>query len=184
MEKYSTSGHPPIKSRGNRLTSLATLYERYEARLLSSLRRSTSHSEFIPVIDGLRFLAILPVVLHHLCERAIRIAEDRHLVTASDYALINLFPTGYLGVELFFVISGLIISYPFISAHFRGQLYPSVRKFYLRRVTRLEPPYFLVMIGCYLFLRLSGYNPEETHLLPIQQTWKHRSLPASSICTG
>ena len=79
-------------------------HKRYEARLLSSLRRSTSHSEFMPVIDGLRFLAILPVVLQHLCERAIRIAEDRHLATASDYALINLFPTGYLGVELFFVI--------------------------------------------------------------------------------
>ncbi len=102
-------------------------HKRYEARLLSSLRRSTSHSEFMPVIDGLRFLAILPVVLQHLCERAIRIAEDRHLATASDYALINLFPTGYLGVELFFVMSGFIISYPFISAYFRGQRNPSVR---------------------------------------------------------
>jgi len=142
------------------LASLAATYKRYEARLLSSLRRSTSHSEFIPVIDGLRFLAILPVVLRHLCERAIRITGGIHPATASDYALINLFPTGYFGVELFFVISGLIISYPFVSAHFRGQRNPSVRNFYLRRVTRLEPPYFLVMIGCYLFLRLTGYIPE------------------------
>jgi peptidoglycan/LPS O-acetylase OafA/YrhL len=163
------------------LTSLATLYERYEARVLSSLRRSTSHSEFIPVIDGLRFLAILPVVLQHLCERAIRIAEDRHLATASDYALINLFPTGYVGVELFFVISGLIISYPFVSAHFRGQRHPSLRNFYLRRVTRLEPPYFLVMIGCYLFLRLTGYIPEETHTFAAESRSLETSLAASLV---
>jgi peptidoglycan/LPS O-acetylase OafA/YrhL len=155
--------------------------KRYEATLLSSLRRSTSHSAFIPVIDGLRFLAILPVVLHHLCERVIRIAEERHLTTASDYALINFLPTGYLGVELFFVISGLIISYPFISAHFRGQLYPSVRKFYLRRVTRLEPPYFLVMIGCYLFLRLSGYIPEATHTFSDTSISLETSLAASLV---
>jgi peptidoglycan/LPS O-acetylase OafA/YrhL len=149
--------------------------------LLSNLRRSTSHSEFIPVIDGLRFLAILPVVLHHLCERTIRIAEDRHLATASDYALINLLPTGYLGVELFFVISGLIISYPFISAYFRGQRHPNVRNFYLRRVTRLEPPYFLVMIGCYLFLRFTGYIPEQTYTFAAESRSLETSLAASLV---
>ena len=163
------------------MASLATPYTRYEAKLLSSLRRSTSHSEFVPVIDGLRFLAILPVIFQHLCERAIRIAEERHLATASDYALINLFPTGYLGVELFFVISGLIISYPFIRAHFSGQRNPSVRNFYLRRVTRLEPPYFLVMIGCYLFLRLTGYVPEATHTFSSTSISLKTSLAASLV---
>jgi peptidoglycan/LPS O-acetylase OafA/YrhL len=160
---------------------LATLHMRYEVTLLSRLRRSTSHSEFIPVIDGLRFLAIFPVVLQHLCERAIRVAEENHLATASDYALINLLPTGYLGVELFFVISGLIISYPFISAHFRGQRKPSVRNFYLRRVTRLEPPYFLVMIGCYSFLRITGYIPEGTHTFSDGSVSLETSLAASLV---
>jgi peptidoglycan/LPS O-acetylase OafA/YrhL len=163
------------------LASLATLYMKYEAKLLSRLRRSTSRSEFIPVIDGLRFLAILPVVLQHLCERAIRITEESHLGTASDYALINLVPSGYLGVELFFVISGLIISYPFIGAHFRGQRPPSVRKFYLRRVTRLEPPYFLVMIGCYLFIRLTGDIPEAAHTFSHTSTSLEISLAASLV---
>lgn len=93
----------------------------------------------------------------------------------------NLFSTGYLGVELFFVISGLIISYPFISAHFRGQRHPSVRNFYLRRVTRLEPPYFLVMIGCYLFLRLTGYIPEETQTFAAESRSLGTSLAASLV---
>jgi peptidoglycan/LPS O-acetylase OafA/YrhL len=149
--------------------------------LLSSLRRPTSHSEFIPVIDGLRFLAILPVVFQHLCERAIRISEERNMATTSDYALINLFPSGLLGVELFFVISGLIISYPFISAYFRGQRNPSVRNFYLRRVTRLEPPYFLVMVACYLFLSFTGYVPEATHTFAATSTSLETSLASSLV---
>ncbi len=93
----------------------------------------------------------------------------------------NLFSTGNLGVELFFVISGLIIAYPFISAHFREQRQPSVRNFYLRRVTRLEPPYFLVMIGCYLFLRLTGYIPEDTHTFAAKSRSLGTSLAASLV---
>jgi peptidoglycan/LPS O-acetylase OafA/YrhL len=163
------------------MASLARHYVKYEATLLSCLRRSTSQSEFIPVIDGLRFLAILPVVLQHLCERAIRVTEENHLAAASDYALINLFPTGYLGVELFFVISGLIISYPFVGAHFRGQPNPSLRNFYLRRVTRLEPPYFLVMFGCYFFVRLTGYFPEAAHTFSDTSINLGTSLAASLV---
>ena len=126
-------------------------------------------------------MAILPVVLHHLCERAIRTAEDKHLATGSDYTLMNLLPSAYLGVELFFVISGLIISYPFISAYFRGERYPSVRNFYLRRVTRLEPPYFLVMIGCYLFLRFTGYHPAGTYTFAAEARSLETSLAASIV---
>jgi peptidoglycan/LPS O-acetylase OafA/YrhL len=156
-------------------------YKGHNARLLASLRRSTSRSEFIPVVDGLRFLAIFLVVVHHFCERVMRIAEDKHRATASDYALVNLLPSGYLGVELFFVISGFIISYPFISAHFRGRPHPSVRDFYLRRVTRLEPPYFLVMIGSYLFTRLTGYIPEATFTFSHTPISLETSLAASLV---
>lgn len=158
-----------------------TRYKRCETALLASLRRSTSRSEFIPVIDGLRFLAILPVVLQHLCERALRIAEGRHVATAYDYALMNFFSDGRLGVELFFVISGLIISYPFISTDFRGQPPPSMRNFYLRRLTRLEPPYFLVMIGCYLFLKFTGYTPEGANSFDRTAVSLGTSLAASLV---
>jgi peptidoglycan/LPS O-acetylase OafA/YrhL len=157
------------------------LYMKNEGKFLSRLRRSTSGSEFIPVIDGLRFLAILPVVMQHLCERVIRITEESHLATAFDYFLIHLLPTGYLGVQLFFAISGLIISYPFIAAHFREKRYPSMRKFYLRRVTRLEPPYFLTMVGCYLFIRVTGYVPEATQTFSSTSTGLETSLAASLV---
>ncbi len=128
----------------------------------SILRRSTSGSTFLPVVDGLRFLAILPVVMEHLSGRIIRISEARHLATPLDYAFLRALPTGQLGVELFFVISGLIISHPFIRAHFQQTGMPKLKAFYSRRVTRLEPPYFLVTLACYLFVKLTGYVPEGT----------------------
>jgi|SRR5579863_1029839 len=145
----------------------------------SILRRSTSGSTFLPVVDGLRFLAILPVVLQHLSERAIRISEARHLATPLDYAFLHALPTGRLGVELFFVISGLIISHPFIRAHFQQTGMPKLKAFYSRRVTRLEPPYFLVMLGCYLFVRLTGYIPEGTLAFARSHVSPERSLAAS-----
>jgi peptidoglycan/LPS O-acetylase OafA/YrhL len=156
-------------------------YMKNEGKFLSRLRRSTSGTEFIPVIDGLRFLAILPVVMQHVCERVIRISEERHLATVFDYFIIHLLPSGYLGVELFFTISGLIISYPFIGAHLQGERYPSMRKFYLRRVTRIEPPYFLAMIGCYLFIRVTGYVPEATQTFSSTSTSLEASLAASLV---
>jgi peptidoglycan/LPS O-acetylase OafA/YrhL len=93
----------------------------------------------------------------------------------------NFFSTSRLGVELFFAISGLIISYPFVRARFQDQQTPSVRNFYLRRVTRLEPPYFLVMIGCYLFLRFTGFNPEATNSFATQSISLETSLATSLV---
>jgi peptidoglycan/LPS O-acetylase OafA/YrhL len=145
----------------------------------SILRRSTSGSTFLPVVDGLRFLAILPVVVQHLSERAIRISEARHLATPRDYAFLRALPTGQLGVELFFVISGLIISHPFIRAHFQQTGMPKLKAFYSRRVTRLEPPYLLVMLGCYMFVRLTGYVPEGTLAFARSHVSLEKSLVAS-----
>jgi peptidoglycan/LPS O-acetylase OafA/YrhL len=111
----------------------------------------------------------------------LRIAESEHLTTTFDYELMNLFSTSRLGVELFFGISGLIISYPFIRARFQDQQTPSVRNFYLRRLTRLEPPYLLVMIGCYLFLRFTNFNPEATNSFAAQSINLETSLAASLV---
>lgn len=143
------------------------------------LCRSTSSTSFLPVVDGLRFLAILPVVVQHLSERVIRIAEARQLATPFDYALMEMLPRGRLGVELFFAISGLIISYPFIQAYFQRTNMPNVKAFYLRRLTRLEPPYFLVMIAIYLFVQSTGYVPEGTLAFSRSDVSMETSLLAS-----
>jgi peptidoglycan/LPS O-acetylase OafA/YrhL len=74
-------------------------------------------------------------------------------LTSSEERLAALLPEGHCGVALFFFISGFIISQPFFSDQ-----RPPLSKFYIRRITRLEPPYIIVMIICFAILA-SGASP-------------------------
>ncbi|MGR5291095.1 acyltransferase family protein [Vibrio alginolyticus] len=80
--------------------------------------------DYRPDIDGLRALAVLAVVIYHF--------EP------------NLIVGGFLGVDIFFVISGYlitkIISYEILSNTF------SYKNFYLRRIKRILPSFYTVLI--------------------------------------
>lgn len=99
----------------------------------------------MPEIDGLRFIAIASVVLFHLS--VFLIAKDVNLYTNTlDYSLLKrILSHGYLGVPLFFVISGFILGMPFAKFHIGKEKQVSLKKYFLRRLTRLEPPYILIM---------------------------------------
>jgi peptidoglycan/LPS O-acetylase OafA/YrhL len=114
------------------------------------LSRVTSGGKIISEIDGFRFLAIFPVVVNHLAQRIERYAthpfdpplnEDPYFFWASR---------GYVGVYVFFVISGFILSMPFAS-HFIHQTKPvKLKDYFVRRLTRLEPPYIIVITLCFV----------------------------------
>lgn len=120
-------------------------------RVVSALSRVTSSGSFVPVIDGMRFFAIATVFLYHA-----NIATVRALHPQSDAAqqaqildsnfLTSVFNKGNVGVPVFFAISGFILGLPFALAS-RG-LAPPVRlpAYFLRRVTRLEPPYLASLL--------------------------------------
>jgi peptidoglycan/LPS O-acetylase OafA/YrhL len=80
-------------------------------------------------IDGLRALAVLPVLLFH--------------------AGFQSFGGGYVGVDIFFVISGYLITSIIISELKAGTF--SIVKFYERRARRILPALFLVMLACFPF---------------------------------
>jgi peptidoglycan/LPS O-acetylase OafA/YrhL len=123
--------------------------------LPSRLRRVTKSTAYVPQIDGLRFLAIMPVLFWHSGLRGIRYYEPDGSRSPLETLSIQWLPHGHVGVDLFFFISGYIIAYPFLAGHA-----PALGRFFGRRVLRIEPPYFLVMIGCFLALALSGYKPD------------------------
>jgi len=79
--------------------------------------------KYRPEIDGLRALAVLPVIAFH---------------ASKDY-----FPQGYLGVDIFFVISGFLITSIIMADLAKGQF--SFAQFYERRVRRILPALFLVI---------------------------------------
>jgi peptidoglycan/LPS O-acetylase OafA/YrhL len=61
---------------------------------------------------------------------------------------VNLQPiveTGFLGVSLFFFISGFVIGLPFVEAWFRKARPPSLSAFYWHRIIKIVPSYWLVI---------------------------------------
>jgi peptidoglycan/LPS O-acetylase OafA/YrhL len=114
---------------------------------LTHLSRETSSGRFIPEMDGLRFVAIAMVVLFHLNGYLLAKSSLHHSgsLLQSDW-LAQIAFVGFRGVELFFVISGFILGLPFAAHHLKGAARINLRKYYLRRLTRLEPPYFVTVL--------------------------------------
>ena len=115
------------------------------SRLLSPFRRITGSGAFIAEIDGLRFMAIGSVLLFHLAV-GLEIKSPEHFTRPPGNLVADLTFNGFRGVELFFVISGLILAMPFAGHGLLGKPAVSLKSYFMRRVTRLEPPYVLCMI--------------------------------------
>ena len=115
-------------------------------QFLKHFSRVTSSGRFIPEIDGFRFIAIASVFLFHLTgQMAVKSRHFTEADTDHDW-LAHLTRHGDHGVPLFFVISGFILGLPFAAQHLAGGRSVNIREFYLRRVTRLEPPYILALL--------------------------------------
>ena len=89
-------------------------------------------------IDGLRAVAVLPVILFH--------------------AGVGLFSGGFVGVDIFFVISGYLITSILVADIERGEF--SILRFYERRARRICPALFLVIAACIPFAWL-WMGPDE-----------------------
>ena len=98
---------------------------------------SSSSSRYIHSVDGLRAVAVLAVLLYHLG--------------------IDWIPGGFLGVDLFFVISGYVITGLILDSIARsGTL--DLRAFYLSRIRRLLPALMAMLVFTTLFIGV--YAPE------------------------
>jgi peptidoglycan/LPS O-acetylase OafA/YrhL len=111
-------------------------------------RVTTSAHNYIPEIDGLRFIAIFSVILFHVYWMTTHVT-GRVLTPSSVDVLLQPIRYGFRGVELFFVISGFILGLPFAFYHLANGRKVSLRRYYLRRVTRLEPPYIVTLLAFY-----------------------------------
>jgi peptidoglycan/LPS O-acetylase OafA/YrhL len=140
---------------------------------LSRFIRVTSSGRFIPEIDGFRFIAIASVFCLHdvgqvLAKHNMALDSSRRvhldLLPTADRWLGSILWTGGFGVQLFFVISGFILALPFAEHRLLGREKPLLRAYYLRRVTRLEPPYMLNLIfGCLALGFVHHWRDPEWH---------------------
>lgn len=87
------------------------------------------HANYRPDIDGLRAVAVLAVLIFH--------------------GFPKILPGGFIGVDIFFVISGYLISGIIFSALEKNQF--TFRNFYARRVRRIFPALLTVLMACLAF---------------------------------
>lgn len=123
-------------------------------QLVNKFRRITSNQIYLAEIDGLRFLAITAVTLFHIYGFFLNKTQIKFIDNPKGYAILDRFLLNAdRGVPLFFVISGFILCLPFANHIINNGKKIELKQYYLRRVTRLEPPYFIVMI-CLFFANL------------------------------
>ncbi len=97
--------------------------------LLPTTESHLSHPKYRPDVDGLRAIAVLAVVFFHAFPSLIR--------------------GGFVGVDVFFVISGYLISTIIFENLDRGTF--SFSEFYARRIKRIFPALILVLVACFVF---------------------------------
>lgn len=98
-------------------------------RVTMSATNHLSHPKYRPDIDGLRAIAVLSVVIFHAFPKVLR--------------------GGFVGVDIFFVISGFLISTIVFENLERGTF--SFTEFYSRRIRRIFPALLLVLAACTVF---------------------------------
>jgi peptidoglycan/LPS O-acetylase OafA/YrhL len=115
----------------------------------------------LPVLDGVRGIAILLVLCHHFS------TLGRPWTVPLDGVVAKLQQTMWSGVDLFFVLSGFLIT---------GILYDSkaspnyFRAFYARRVLRIFPLYYAFLAALVLLLPLLPFAPPLGEVMP-GQVW-------------
>lgn len=88
---------------------------------------------YLPGLDGLRAIAVLAVIVYH--------ANKSWL------------PGGFLGVEVFFVISGYLITLLLINeSQQQGRI--SFKRFWIRRARRLLPAMWTLLLGVTMYASL------------------------------
>lgn len=104
--------------------------------------------DHIPSLDGLRTISITLVILHHLV-----LTDDRFKILY-DNKLTYLLIDGHLGVNLFFVISGFLITTLLLDEEKqKGTI--SIKNFYQRRFLRIFPAFYTLLFF-YLILQSFG----------------------------
>lgn len=113
----------------------------------------------VPALDGVRGLAIVLVLINN-------VYPNRPPLSAFDYNVAHLANCGWIGVDLFFVLSGFLIT---------GILYDTkggthfFRTFYLRRILRIFPLYYGTLFCVYFVFPHFMHQEQQTKYLLSRQ---------------
>ena len=101
----------------------------------SAERRATRD---IPALDGLRGAAVLLVIWCHV--------SGLTFTPSTDWLLEIKAASGFIGLYLFFVLSGFLLFLPYAQAFIAHTAWPNARRFYGRRMLRILPVYYAALL--------------------------------------
>lgn len=129
---------------------------------------SKENSLFFPNLNGIRFIAAFWVIVHHIEQFKEKFGYDNQLFYTRFIRLI-----GPLSVFLFFVLSGFLITSLLLVEKERTNTI-NIKSFYMRRVLRIWPLYYLtVFLGLFVLPEISYLNiAGETELIKVDFTEK------------
>ncbi len=102
---------------------------------------AANHSRHQPELDGIRGIAILAVLLSHTI-LSLGVFPIKHPHTTAGGLLVYVLVPGWGGVDLFFALSGFLITGILLRARTKATYF---RSFYARRVLRIFPIYYLTL---------------------------------------
>jgi peptidoglycan/LPS O-acetylase OafA/YrhL len=129
--------------------------------LITAMNRQPLHS-----LTGLRFTAAFLVVLHHFGK-----PPSPHL----EGFVRNVLSHGFVAVTLFFILSGFILTYSYVS--YQGNLITSKRNFWVARFARIYPVY---LVGFLMATPLALQGIKE---ISVASPWKDISVLAAAALT-
>jgi peptidoglycan/LPS O-acetylase OafA/YrhL len=141
----------------------------------------------IAALDGVRAIAALLVVSLHISEIAGVPWDVNQNPVATAFAFF-----GRTGVVLFFVLSGFLLFLPYARALLFQEAWPSARAFYLRRIFRIWPGYYLTLIAMILLFSHAYLQPGRWPDLALfltffmdssQRTWQQIDGPFWTLAT-
>ena len=129
-----------------------------------------SAAERLNVLDGLRGIAIALVVWYHAW-----------LVTGLNAGALNFVAeAGFLGVDLFFFISGFCLFYPYARGMVEGRPLPTTSHFFMRRAAKIVPSYLLALVVFAAVYRDRFVSPQDAVVQVVSHlTFLHTLDPAT-----
>jgi len=119
-------------------------------------------------LDGLRGFAVLIVMFYHFMH------VPMISVNSFDRQFENFFLSGWIGVDLFFVLSGFLITRILFNTKYDKNYFKS---FYFKRTLRIFPLYYLYLIICffliipYTFPKMSEFEQAKILIAQKSQIW-------------